>query len=180
MSETRHSLRRCLPRVVTTGRMAVWRWVAASAGGLGEISFGLLLSAVVAGLMFGACGAPDEVMRHASPAQTGGSAGGDSSSSSAAGGTAGSTAQPERGRFWRRGRHGRQVQHRWDRRQRRHDRDRRQEHNRRDHRHGWQGRRRRRRGWHCRRRRHQSLPDWREQQGRRRRHHHRVIRRGRR
>ena len=78
MIETRHSVR------------------CSRANGLGEVSLSLLLPVVVAGLIFGAaCGAPDEVLRHASPAQTGG----DSSSSSTAGtgGVAGSTAQPAGG-----------------------------------------------------------------------------------
>ena len=69
MSESRPSAGRCPPRMVVTCRMALRRWVAARADGLGEVSFALLVSVVVAGLMFGACGAPDEVVRHANPAR---------------------------------------------------------------------------------------------------------------
>ena len=67
--------------------MGVWRRVVARASGIGEVSLGVLLLVVVAGLMFGAtCGAPDEVMRGQAQI-TGGSGGAFSSSSS--GGTTG-------------------------------------------------------------------------------------------
>ena len=78
--------------------MAVWRWVVARATGIGEVSLGVLLPVVVAGLMFGAtCGAPDEVMRgqvQPTGGNTGGSGGALSSPSSSGGttGVAGSTA----------------------------------------------------------------------------------------
>jgi hypothetical protein len=97
MIDSRSAVRQYLPWMVTDGQMAAWRWVAARVGGFGEISLGLLV--VVAGLMFGAgCGAPDEVVRHASPAQTtGGDTGGGGFSGTGAGGTTGSTAQPAGG-----------------------------------------------------------------------------------
>lgn len=80
--------RRNLSQTVASGWMGVWRRVVARASGIGEVSLGVLLLVVVAGLMFGAtCGAPDEVMR--GQAQITGGSGGAFSSSSSSGGTTG-------------------------------------------------------------------------------------------
>ena len=81
-----------------TGWIGVRRWVAARASGFGGTSLSLLLSVVVAGVMFGAnCGAPEEVMRvqvHPTGGNVGSSSGGEISSSGNYGtaGVAGSTA----------------------------------------------------------------------------------------
>ena len=93
MIESRHTVRPYLPWTVAVGQMDLWRWVAARASGLGEVSLSVLFPVVVVGLMFGAaCGAPDEVVRHAGPAQAGGNTGGEG-----AGGVGGSTGQPNGG-----------------------------------------------------------------------------------
>jgi hypothetical protein len=101
MIESRHTVRPYLPWTVAVGQMDLWRWVAARASGFGKPSLSVLFPVVVVGLMFGAaCGAPDEVVRHAGPAgATGGGSGGGISGTGGegAGGVAGSTAEPSGG-----------------------------------------------------------------------------------